>query len=67
MGLCCRVSTVPFLSTPSARRATVSVSNSPNSTSISIHALREEGDLHIGIFCRLCKNISIHALREEGD
>ena len=33
-----------FLSTPSARRATVSVSNSPSSMSISIHALREEGD-----------------------
>ena len=33
---------------------------------ISIHALREEGDLHN---CRFVKSfsISIHALREEGD
>ena len=33
---------------------------------ISIHALREEGDL----FSQVCKDgivISIHALREEGD
>ena len=34
---------------------------------ISIHALREEGDMqHFYIFNRL-QNISIHALREEGD
>ena len=34
---------------------------------ISIHALREEGDLH-PVFCpRLLIAISIHALREEGD
>ena len=33
---------------------------------ISIHALREEGDVKV---CRLCtrSGISIHALREEGD
>ena len=34
--------------------------------SISIHALREEGDLS-GRFCPACCCISIHALREEGD
>ena len=34
-----------FLSTPSARRATVLLKTFPVSTSISIHALREEGDL----------------------
>ena len=34
---------------------------------ISIHALREEGDLFSGLdVCRLAV-ISIHALREEGD
>ena len=56
-----------FLSTPSARRATVdSSSNVYGWVDISIHALREEGDLlhktagHLTI-------ISIHALREEGD
>ena len=33
---------------------------------ISIHALREEGDLDGLLRCTGC-NISIHALREEGD
>ena len=33
-----------FLSTPSARRATFSAENWPKTYSISIHALREEGD-----------------------
>ena len=33
---------------------------------ISIHALREEGDL-IGAALRSSQGISIHALREEGD
>ena len=33
-----------FLSTPSARRATTRRDASPSRTSISIHALREEGD-----------------------
>ena len=35
-------------------------------TSISIHALREEGDHYHAIVYGL-KIISIHALREEGD
>ena len=34
--------------------------------SISIHALREEGDLE-GVARDVRANISIHALREEGD
>ena len=34
-----------FLSTPSARRATVIDGNNAVSYEISIHALREEGDL----------------------
>ena len=33
---------------------------------ISIHALREEGDV-AGLSNRSSQNISIHALREEGD
>ena len=57
---------VPFLSTPSARRATDIRENFTQLLCISIHALREEGDWrdepvtgHL--------SISIHALREEGD
>ena len=55
-----------FLSTPSARRATHRQRAGRHPESISIHALREEGDdqsrgLHSGCI------ISIHALREEGD
>ena len=56
-----------FLSTPSARRATkLGEDGKLSGWDISIHALREEGDL--------CAEqgldrvpISIHALREEGD
>ena len=36
-------------------------------TQISIHALREEGDLVVMICSELALVISIHALREEGD
>ena len=57
---------VLFLSTPSARRATFSSPRSYRPTRISIHALREEGDLFLQIILRLFR-ISIHALREEGD
>ena len=55
-----------FLSTPSARRATLLFWSSRISKAISIHALREEGDLR---WCRSRRTdpISIHALREEGD
>ena len=56
----------PFLSTPSARRATEILNSLKNGTSISIHALREEGDR--GLEKRAVRGgISIHALREEGD
>ena len=55
-----------FLSTPSARRATLIWDAVGEKFYISIHALREEGDgdplqpVHR-------QRISIHALREEGD
>ena len=55
-----------FLSTPSARRATLYNHRHAHCCQISIHALREEGDEcreHAGR--NQC--ISIHALREEGD
>ena len=61
------VPNVEFLSTPSARRATSNELQQRRSNSISIHALREEGDFaENGGYC-LPVNISIHALREEGD
>ena len=34
-----------FLSTPSARRATLEIEQTPAESGISIHALREEGDM----------------------
>ena len=56
-----------FLSTPSARRATCQRHQYQSEQQcISIHALREEGDLDAektGVVV----TISIHALREEGD
>ena len=55
-----------FLSTPSARRATRAAAAQQAGKFISIHALREEGDLHRGGESRN-GGISIHALREEGD
>ena len=57
---------VLFLSTPSARRATGALTRPLDFLRISIHALREEGDLSLITFC-LRHEISIHALREEGD
>ena len=56
-----------FLSTPSARRATALNWQTEAKEAISIHALREEGDLHLGQVPHLRHLISIHALREEGD
>ena len=58
--------TLRFLSTPSARRATSRRGAASGCKGISIHALREEGDLLAGLF-RVGFPISIHALREEGD
>ena len=56
-----------FQSTPSAKRATESRLARAVKYPISIHALREEGDLcDVGVFCSILL-ISIHALREEGD
>ena len=57
---------LPFLSTPSARRATRPRWGSPPDKRISIHALREEGDLEYEGFTAR-QAFSIHALREVGD
>ena len=56
-----------FLSTPSARRATIYDPDGFGQSDISIHALREEGDLDRLRGCPPPALISIHALREEGD
>ena len=58
---------VPFLSTPSARRATDAVGVGGLGQLISIHALREEGDTAEWADKMGLLKISIHALREEGD
>ena len=55
-----------FLSTPSARRATRRPQRIPRRGDISIHALREEGDVRGLLRPSLHRSISIHALREEG-
>ena len=56
-----------FLSTPSARRATLMFTASTYPCRISIHALREEGDMKFTFVYDPAMVISIHALREEGD
>ena len=56
-----------FLSTPSARRATLQTSVRSDCQWISIHALREEGDPTAACHLPHAVFISIHALREEGD
>ena len=56
-----------FLSTPSARRATRRKHGPDKRASISIHALREEGDNTPYYYYYNNLIISIHALREEGD
>ena len=56
-----------FLSTPSARRATQEGTRLELKRLISIHALREEGDLIPHRPLARPVHISIHALREEGD
>ena len=60
------IASLKFLSTPSARRATIVCKVDFTAWNISIHALREEGDLRHRWRVQQCK-ISIHALREEGD
>ena len=64
-GFCATQNTI-FLSTPSARRATVLVDVQRLRQGISIHALREEGDPAARLR-QPERHISIHALREEGD
>ena len=56
-----------FLSTPSARRETCADQHRFDHKGISIHALREEGDLLLLQRRFHAVKISIHALREEGD
>ena len=57
-----------FQSTPSVGRATVAKYLTVfASTSISIHALRGEGDFFPILIVILSSEISIHALRGEGD
>ena len=56
-----------FLSTPSARRATGDGPGHVQHAAISIHALREEGDVDTARDKALQQVISIHAPREEGD
>ena len=57
-----------FLSTPSARRATRNaIADVLLCFLISIHALREEGDIQDYTEAPQTLAISIHALREEGD
>ena len=56
-----------FLSTPSARRATKLPIQTYLVSIISIHALREEGDLFKDYNLQDVVTIYIHALREEGD
>ena len=58
---------IGFLSTPSARRATIVAPHCLQRHIISIHALREEGDCQFYSQLFFGKPISIHALREEGD
>ena len=62
----CRPDLQRFLSTPSARRATICEIMARRVKSISIHALREEGDGRARLGT-VGHDISIHALREEGD
>ena len=56
-----------FQSTPSARRATDLRPDARARVGISIHALREEGDMQRVSTAEDDFQISIHALREEGD
>ena len=56
-----------FLSTPSVGRATTHIANVYALQTISIHALRGEGDIGMFDAKQCAKVISIHALRGEGD
>ena len=62
-----RISDGVFQSTLSVRRATQLTAAKPDSSNISIHALRKESD-PLSPFGRAPrKRISIHALRKESD
>ena len=56
-----------FLSTPSVWRATFGANIQTCTLTISIHALRVEGDRLLVCFVYCDLQISIHALRVEGD
>ena len=56
-----------FQSTPSVGRATMYGLTERTKSSISIHALRGEGDDTVKITGSKYATISIHALRGEGD
>ena len=55
--------TTKFLSTPSARRATIDTSKLPKTYTISIHALREEGDSKNRDKISIFKQIIQHSAR----
>mgnify|MGYP007005651217 CR=1 FL=1 len=56
-----------FLSTPSGWRATADIiMDEMQNATISIHALRVEGDWRY-LYKKIRERISIHALRVEGD
>ena len=63
MMLCSSVSAILFLSTPSARRATHCRQAEPPSRTISIHALREEGDSKNRDKISIFKQIIQHSAR----
>ena len=56
-----------FQSTLSVRRATLCTGYDLKCSAISIHALREESDMTVGVGTVGNLLISIHALREESD
>ena len=61
------LSAILFQSTPSVGRATIQKIRTTTDSSISIHALRGEGDGWSYDDSTVDVNISIHALRGEGD
>ena len=58
---------VPFQSTPSGGKATVSVPALRCGAGVSIHAFRGEGDYVMFVYYREAAYVSIHAFRGEGD
>ena len=64
---CLCVRPADFYPRPPRGGRPISLSKSNIWSDISIHALREEGDLFLLPFFAISSPISIHALREEGD